>query len=240
MKPSNRPADSFTHRPLSALDSAHPDFAIDAVETILRMAIDSGASDVHLQPYGDHYNLLFRIDGVLSVDYRLPTGGPSDPVARLMVLANLPTYRNTQPMEGRIRWPRSGNEQDAVSLRLGIYPTVHGPRAVVRLLKTDDKFDSLDRLGFSSEVTGTLERLCRQTDGAVLLSGPAGSGKTTTMYTMLKRIAAMRPRRSVMTIEDPVESIIDSISQSELDMAGGLTLASASAVPCVRTRKCFW
>lgn len=219
----------FDSRSLSTFDPQHPDFAINVVEAIIGMAIDCGASDVHVQPHSDHYNVLFRIDGVLSVDQRLSAGGLSDPVTRLMVLANLPTYRSTQPMEGRIRWPSVGTDDtaDAISLRLGIYPTVHGPRAVIRVLRSDQAFDSLESLGFDEIATRSLDELCRQTDGSVLLSGPAGSGKTTTMYTMLRRIAAMRPRRSVMTIEDPVESIIPTISQSELDVSGGMTLASA-------------
>lgn len=220
----------FDSHSLATFDPQHADFAIHAVDAIISMAIDCGASDVHVQPHGDHYNVLFRIDGVLSVDQRLSAGGPSDPVTRLMVLANLPTYRSTQPMEGRIRW-RNGDTNDktgnATSLRLGIYPTVHGPRAVIRVLRTDQDFDSLESLGFDENATHSLNELCRQTDGAVLLSGPAGSGKTTTMYAMLRQIASMRPRRSVMTIEDPVESIIPTISQSELDASGGMTLASA-------------
>lgn len=112
-------------------------------------------------------------------------------------------------------------------MRLGIYPTVHGPRAVVRLLRRDDAHDSIESLGMHADVTRTLVDLCDHTDGVVLLSGPAGSGKTTTMYAMLRHIAAQVPRRSVMTIEDPVEAVIDAISQSELDPSSGMTLASA-------------
>ena len=112
-------------------------------------------------------------------------------------------------------------------MRLGIYPTVHGPRAVVRLLRKDDQFDSIASLGMPADVTENLIDLCSHTDGAVLLSGPAGSGKTTTMYAMLRQIADTIPRRSVVTIEDPVETVIDSISQSELDPSDGMTLASA-------------
>ncbi len=118
----------------------------------------------------------------------------------------------------RVRMSRCG---------LGVFPTVHGPRAVVRLLRRDASFDSIDSLGMPDDVTESLVELCHATDGAILLSGPAGSGKTTTMYAMLREIAAATPRRSVVTIEDPVESVIDSISQSELDPSGGMTLSSA-------------
>jgi general secretion pathway protein E len=142
-----------------------------------------------------------------------------------MVLAGLPTYRSGQPMEGRLRWDDKDNHP--LSLRLGVFPTVHGARAVIRLLRKDTAYDSIESLGFCADVTDSLKHLSSQTDGAVLLSGPAGSGKTTTMYALLRRIASQSPRRSVMTIEDPVESVIDSISQSELDPSSGLTLASA-------------
>jgi general secretion pathway protein E len=171
--------------------------------------------------------VLFRVDGVLSVMELLPGGGTSDPVTRLMVLAALPTYRSSQPMEGRLCWSGDEGPNQEVSMRLGIYPTVHGPRAVIRLLRKDDRYDSIESLGMPSDVTETLADLCTHTDGAVLLSGPAGSGKTTTMYAMLRHIAADVPRRSVVTIEDPVETVIDAISQSELDPSGGMTLASA-------------
>jgi len=95
------------------------------------------------------------------------------------------------------------------------------------LLRKDDSHDSIESLQMTSDVSDQLSQLCAQTDGAVLLSGPTGSGKTTTMYAMLRRIAGETPRRSVMTIEDPVETVIDAISQSELDPSSGMTLASA-------------
>jgi general secretion pathway protein E len=215
---------------LSQLDPHDSNFAIDVVDRLVPIALQREASDIHLQPRDDGWQVLLRIDGVLTEIARLRGGGPSDPVTRLMVLASLPTYRSTRPMEGRIRWPTKGSEgssQDEVSMRLGVFPTVHGPRAVIRLLRRDSTFDSIDSLGMSDDIRRTLYELSLATDGAILLSGPAGSGKTTTMYAMLRQIAAMEPRRSVMTIEDPVESVIDSISQSELDPSAGMTLSSA-------------
>jgi general secretion pathway protein E len=213
--------------PLSNLDPLDENFAVDVVDRLFPMAIARGASDIHLQPREKGWELLFRIDGVLSVAEFLPGGGASDPASRLMVLAGLPTYRSGQPMEGRLRWSGDGTTGRELSMRLGIYPTVHGPRATIRLLRQDDTYDSIDSLGLSKDVEQSLVELCCHTDGAVLLSGPAGSGKTTTMYAMLRHIAATIPRRSVVTIEDPVESVIDAISQSELDPTEGMSLASA-------------
>ncbi len=209
---------------LSALHPTAADYSVRAVNLILAAAVDYAASDLHLHPRADGWEVLLRIDGVLSVVDFLRRGPSSDPVTRLMVLAALPTYRSSQPMEGRLQWESDCKE---LSMRLGIFPTVHGPRAVVRVLRKDQSFDQIESLGLADDVTRLLIQASEQTDGAILLSGPAGSGKTTTMYAVLRRIAAQRPRRSVMTIEDPVESVIDSISQSELDPSAGMTLASA-------------
>jgi len=214
------------------LDPATADYAIKVVDRLLPYALQTQASDIHLQPRGERgWEVLLRIDGVLSVVDTVRASQLSDPVARLMVLANLPTYRSSQPMEGRLNWPAKGSSsgpaEQSTSMRLGIFPTVHGPRAVIRLLRQSDRYDRVDSLGMSDFVTEELIRLSRQTDGAILITGPPGSGKTTTLYAMLREIAASNVRRSVLTIEDPIESIIGSISQSELDPSGGMTLASA-------------
>ncbi|NNE00639.1 MAG: Flp pilus assembly complex ATPase component TadA [Pirellulaceae bacterium] len=221
-------AKPFTDTPpveLAELNPLDDHFAVQAVDLLLSLAVARNASDLHLHPRRDGWEVLFRIDGVLSVSDFLRGGGENNPVTRLMVLANLPTYRSSEPMEGRVRWEH-GDQQD-LSMRLGVYPTVHGPRAVVRFLRRDATFHSIQSLGLPEDVAHALTRSSEQTDGAIFLSGPAGSGKTTTLYAALRKIAAENPRRSVMTIEDPVESLIDSISQSELDPSGGMNLATA-------------
>ena len=211
---------------ISGLDPLDANFAVDAIDALLPLAIQRDASDIHLQPRGDGWEVLFRIDGVLSVNGFLRGGGPSDPVTRLMVLAGLPTYRSAAPMEGRLKLT-GDSVNPGVSMRLGVYPTVHGPRGVVRILRHHGSHETIGSLGLGAEQQHVLSELCGQTDGIVLLSGPAGSGKTTTMYALLRDIASRRPRRSVMTIEDPVETVVDAISQSELDPVGGMTLAAA-------------
>ncbi len=213
-----------TRLALAELKPTDADFSIAAVNLLLSAAVQVGASDLHLHPREEGWEILLRVDGVLSEVGALPRGGSNDPVTRLMVMAMLPTYRSSQPMEGRLRWEQAPGE---ISIRLGVFPSVHGPRAVVRLLRRDTQLDQLESLGLPDDVTDTLIECSDQTDGTILLSGPSGSGKTTTLYAVLRKIAAAVPRRSVITIEDPVESLIDSISQSELDESGGMTLASA-------------
>ncbi len=223
-------ADPPTQIQLPDLNAQDQNFAVDAVDAILSLAMDIAASDVHLQPRAGGWEVLYRIDGVLSVGGFLAGGGSGDPVARLMVLAGLPTYRSGAPMEGRLRWEaksKVGCQVDRVSMRLGVFPTVHGPRGVVRILRLEGLHQKISLLGLKKHQEAALAALCEQTSGLVLLSGPAGSGKTTTMYALLREIASRRPRRSVMTIEDPVENVLESISQSELDPVTGLTLATA-------------
>ncbi len=215
---------SPTRAALAELQPESGSFAIDAVNVLLSAAIEVGASDLHLHPRSDGWEILLRVDGVLAEAGFLPGGGANDPVTRLMVLAKLPTYRSSQPMEGRLRWEAAPTE---ISMRLGVFPSVHGPRAVVRLLRRDTQLDQLESLGLPEDVSRTLMQCSDQTDGAILMSGPSGSGKTTTIYALLRRIAAAVPRRSVITIEDPVEALIESISQSELDESSGMTLAAA-------------
>lgn len=210
--------------PLASLSHQSPEYAVKLVDAVLQLAVDRSASDVHLQPRRDAWEILLRIDGVLNYIGEVPKGASTDPVARLLVLAGLPTYQAGRPLEGRIQRDYGAD----IDMRLGTFPTVHGFRAVIRLFPKRTPLHDLDLLGLGEEVTSSLEELVEQTDGAILLTGPAGSGKTTTLYACLRRIASdSTARRSVVTIEDPVESVIEGISQSQIDAAGGMTLAAA-------------
>ncbi|TWT49681.1 putative type II secretion system protein E [Rubripirellula amarantea] len=211
---------------LQGLNESDANFAVAFIDRLLPLAVQARASDIHLQPAHGRWEVMLRVDGVLSSLGYIQKSGESDLVSRLMVMARLPTYRSGQPMEGRISIP--GNEADStLPARLGVFPTVHGARAVVRILRNDEQPHSLDHLGFDPSVVQQVQDLCQQNDGALLLTGPAGSGKTTTMYAMLRQIAASVPKRSVLTIEDPVEAEIRGVCQSELDLSQGMTLASA-------------
>ena len=202
-----------------------PNYATKMVDVCLAGAIRLCASDIHLQPRADGWQVLFRIDGVLDLFREFPISEQSDPVARLMAMAGLPSYRSGVPQEGPLRWQDEHEHQH--EMRLGVFPTVFGNRAAIRVMADPQSIRRLDQLGFDGQANAKLRSLCESRDGWVLVAGPAGSGKTTTLYACLDLIASSVHRRSVLTIEDPIESIIDTVNQSQLQPASGLTLASA-------------
>ncbi|QDS95528.1 Putative type II secretion system protein E [Roseimaritima multifibrata] len=206
-------------------DSLAPDsdqYAVELVDAILDQGWQQGASDIHLHPRSDSWEILFRIDGALVPIATVPKSSRTDPSARLMVLAGLPTYKVGQPLEGRIDL-----SIDARDMRVGLFPTLYGQRAVIRLFRAEAQLHELATLGLGEEVTSTLAALTTETEGAILLTGPAGSGKTTTLYACLRAIVGRPVRRSVLTIEDPPESVLAGVSQSQIDAASGMSLAAA-------------
>lgn len=199
--------------------------ATEMVDECLTAGLDRGASDIHLQPRSDRWDVSLRIDGVLHSAGTFTRDSQSDPVVRLMALAGLPSYLGTVPQEASLRWQDStGNSRE---MRLAVFPTIHGHRAAIRIMDPRESIRELDQLGFDEHTQRQLHEICDARDGWLLVAGPAGSGKTTTLYACLSQIAGGAVRRSVLTVEDPVESVIDSISQSQLQPQGGMTLASA-------------
>ena len=195
-------------------------YATEAVELLLRAATDLGASDVHLQPTVDGLDVRWRLDGVLHPVAVLPAATASKVVARLKVLGELLTYKNDVPQEGRIR-----ADPGVVEMRLSTFPTLYGEKAVVRIFAGSGRFERLDDLGLPDEIRSTLRRLLTATSGAVLFSGPAGSGKTTTQYACLRDlVATTQGRRSLATLEDPIEVAVPGVAQSQVNPGAGFTL----------------
>jgi general secretion pathway protein E len=185
---------------LAALDPASARFAADAVEKALSLARIAGASDVHFQPGSDGLELRWRIDGVLQTIAQLPLKVAPNVVARLKVLSELLTYRTDIPQEGRIR-----GLAGEVEMRVSTFPTLFGEKAVVRMFAGPGRFLRLLDLGLPDPVRCELEALLGETSGAIVLSGPAGSGKTTTIYACLRELAARSAgERSLATLEDPI------------------------------------
>jgi type II secretory ATPase GspE/PulE/Tfp pilus assembly ATPase PilB-like protein len=207
---------------LSDLDPADPQYASRVVDRLLAAGRKAGASDLHLQATADGIEAKLRIDGVLQTIALVPKPLSVNVIARLKVLAELLTYKTDMPQEGRIRL----GDGD-VEMRLSTFPTLHGERAVVRLFGRAGQFEQLADLGLPSEVQTGLEELLAETAGAILVSGPAGSGKTTTVYACLRRLAAHSAgARSLVTLEDPIEVAVPGVAQSQVNPAAGLDLAT--------------
>ncbi|HEX5104536.1 MAG TPA: GspE/PulE family protein [Pirellulaceae bacterium] len=214
---------------LRKLDAGSPLYATEFVDLLLAAARAGGASDVHLQPTvgrneGPSYEVRWRIDGVLQLVGEFPRGSAADVVSRLKVLAGLLTYRADVPQEGRIR---SEQGQPGVEMRVSTFPTLHGERAVVRLFAGESQFHFPQDLGLPEEIEAALLRLLAETSGAILITGPAGSGKTTTAYACLREVVrTAEGRRSVVSLEDPIEVAIAGVSQSQVHPASGFDLAT--------------
>jgi type II secretory ATPase GspE/PulE/Tfp pilus assembly ATPase PilB-like protein len=205
--------------------SSDPQFATDFVKALLVSARDAGASDVHVDPAVDGVDVRWRLDGVLQLLGRVPKEVGPNIIARLKVLSGLLTYETATPQEGRI-W----DDTLRVEVRVCTFPTLYGERAVLRLLgASKQSLDSLTQLGLPAGVLSELDRHLAATSGAVLVVGPAGSGKTTTAYACLRHIVAHSGGgRSIASLEDPIEVSVSGVAQSQVnpavdfDMAMGL------------------
>ena len=205
---------------LASRSSQSTSFATEAVELLLRAAVEARASDVHLLPTPEGCSVRWRIDGVLHPAALLPLAVAPKVVARLKVLAELLTYRSDVPQEGRIVDGEKG-----VEMRVSTFPTLHGEKAVVRIFAGSGDYQRLADLGFPDEVRAALERLLAATSGAILFSGPAGSGKTTTIYACLRELVSLtQGRRNLTTLEDPIEVAVPGVSQSQVNHGAGFTL----------------
>ncbi len=206
---------------LLSLDPSDAQYASRFIDTLLAAGRKRGASDVHLQPTREGLELRWRVDGVLVTLGTFPPGVAANVVTRLKVLAELLTYRNDVPQEGRIH-----NGDADVEVRVCTFPTLHGERAVVRLFDNQLKYRDLGELGLPLEILDRLRRLLAETSGAILITGPAGSGKTTTLYACLDELAHRSlVARSIVTLEDPIEMAVPGVAQSQVNPSVGFDLA---------------
>jgi len=193
------------------------------LEELVTRAATAGASDIHLQMTEGAAQVAFRLDGVMA-----PTASVAGELAerlfgRIKFLARLKTYQESLPQEGRIAGADVGIRSD---LRVSTYPTVTGEKIVLRLFHSGAVITTSD-LGFPEDAEAELERFLHLNSGLLLLTGPAGSGKTTTIHACLARLAAQGGRH-VITVEDPVERVIPGVMQTEVNEARGLTFAAAA------------
>jgi type IV pilus assembly protein PilB len=195
---------------------------VAAVNQILIQAIEQGASDVHIGPDERELHLRYRIDGALHVRQGPPLASHPGLVQRLKVMANLDLTQTRRPQDGKFRFTHNSRNVD---VRLSILPTVYGENAVMRLLTSGTALGSFSDLGFAPDLAEAFEDLVLQPHGMILVTGPTGSGKTTTLYTFLKKLNS--PDRNIVTIEDPVEIRLPLVRQVQVNNDVGLNFAGA-------------
>jgi len=214
----------LAHEPeTSELESAG-----EIVNLWLNRSFQVKASDMHFEPDADGLAIKMRIDGILHTVKRLDPDLGRQVIYRLMVMANLHTHHQKKPQEGRADFASEKTAGKTINLRISTFPTVWGTRAVVRFFHGLEHIPKLGQLGYGKQVLALLKKFACQSQGMILLAGPAGSGKTTTVYSLMHHINRVRPGYSIISIEDPVEYSIDGITQVQIGQyAGGLTYKEA-------------
>jgi len=203
---------------LESFDAADPNYATLFVDKLLELAQANECSDVHLQPIAEGLEIQWRLDGVLQLVGTFPRGETADVVARLKVLAELLTYQTDVPQEGRIRIEPTDTTQ-RIEMRVSTLPTVFGERAVIRIFAAGE-LKWLEQIGLPEAMVSQLDTMLRETTGAIIITGPAGSGKTTTAYACLRHIVDTSSRgRSIVSLEDPVEVVVPGIAQAQVNLS---------------------
>jgi general secretion pathway protein E len=217
----------------SADDSAHPQFingqqmlelgkagSLDAndqhvvriVDWLLQYAFDQRASDIHLEPRQEKGNIRFRIDGMLHTVYQLPSAVMAAVLSRLKILGRMDLAEKRRPLDGRLKTKSpDGNE---VELRLATLPTAFGEKMVLRIFDPDVLVKNFTDLGFNRHEEKQWRGMLKQPNGIILVTGPTGSGKTTTLYSSLKYLA--KPEVNICTIEDPIEMVVPDFNQMQV------------------------
>ena len=190
----------------------------DFLEKLIFEAKEIGSSDIHFEVYEEEARVRLRIDGLLIEKYRIPREEYLELVNKVKIKSNLDITEKRLPQDGRINY-------SAFDIRVSILPTLHGEKIVMRLLGKDTSNISLEQLGFEDEEKRIYLEGVKNTNGIVLISGPTGSGKTTTLYATLKLLNSIK--RNIVTVEDPIEYTLEGINQVQLKENIGLTFTSA-------------
>ncbi len=202
------------------LDDVSDAPVIRLVNRMISQAVKAGASDIHIEPFQQSLKIRYRIDGILYERLAPPKGIQASLISRIKVMASMNIAEKRIPQDGRAQ-VRIGDQE--IDIRISTVPTSYGERLVMRLLNKSGYFLSLDQFGLSPEHHDRLNRIIRQTHGIVLVTGPTGSGKTTTLYAGLSEINS--PEKNIITIEDPVEYNLTGIGQIQVNPKTGVTFA---------------
>ncbi|WNV03293.1 type II secretion system ATPase GspE [Candidatus Methylospira mobilis] len=192
------------------------------VNLVMQRAVDARASDIHIEPFEERLHVRFRVDGVLKEVEAPPVRSTAAVISRIKIMAKLNIAERRLPQDGRISLMVQGRELD---LRVSTVPTLYGESVVIRLLHKESISLDFAALGFDGDVLARFLRLLELPHGVILITGPTGSGKSTTLYTALHRINT--PDRKIITVEDPVEYQLEGINQIQTKAQIGLTFASA-------------
>jgi type IV pilus assembly protein PilB len=203
------------------VESAEDAPIIKLVNGIVAQAVEQGASDVHLLPDGSELRVRFRVDGVLQDSATVPRRMVSGVISRVKIMSDLDIAERRVPQDGRVGVTIDGHHVD---LRVVTLPSVHGESVVMRILDTSSGVPELGKLGMADPERERFEKAFKQAYGAVLVTGPTGSGKSTSLYAALGEVNT--PEKNIITIEDPVERQIDGITQVQINPRAGLTFAS--------------
>jgi len=201
---------------------ANDQHIVHIVDWLLQYAFEQRASDIHVEPRRDSGNVRFRIDGVLHQVYQIPTPVMAAMTSRIKILGRMDVVEKRRPQDGRLKTRTPEGEE--VELRLSTMPTAFGEKLVMRIFNPDVLFKDFTELGFSDEDKERWSQLVNRPNGIILVTGPTGSGKTTTLYSTLKQLA--QPDVNVCTIEDPIEMVEPQFNQMQVHSAIGLDFAS--------------
>ena len=207
---------------LTDLDRMDGTPAVNLVNLSILSAIRDGASDIHIEPERKHLRVRYRIDGVLRELLTAPPQMHAGVISRVKVLARMDIAEKRLPQEGRVRTLAEGREVD---LRVSTMPTILGEKAVIRVLDRANLRIEMEKLGFQAESLAAFKRMLLRPHGLVLVTGPTGSGKTTTLYSALDLLRSVTI--NIITVEDPVEYQLEMINQIQVQESIGLTFARA-------------
>ena len=191
------------------------------VNPIIQQAVNMGASDIHIEPIENESRVRFRIDGMLQKIFNIPVYMHSALITRIKIMGNMDIAEKRLPQDGRVGMNISGKNID---LRISTIPTIYGEKAVIRILDQSNFLLSKEKLGFTEENLEKFNELLKNTHGIILVTGPTGSGKSTTLYAMLNELN--RESVNIITIEDPVEYRMEGINQIQVNPKAGLTFAA--------------
>ena len=210
----------------AALYLGKADTSIQRINALLAVALKHRASDIHLEPSSDGLRVRFRIDGIMRPITTLPPALSRPTVIATKVMAEMDIADSRRPHDGRIsrKYLNDVGGTQHLDLRVSTLPCVGGEKVVIRLLPQENPFTCLEDLGFSGTTLATYTRWLRQPQGLIILTGPTGSGKTSTLYTSLQLIAT--PEVNVTTVEDPVEYVLPHITQTQVNVRAGMTFAA--------------